>query len=204
MANIDRAYGLIPLRHRNGAPYNGAANPYVVDAGDGTALFIGDPVILTGTSNTSEVEAPGAGSFQPGTLPVVTIATAGASNFITGIVVAVAADPVALENVHRLASTERIVFVADDPDLLFSIQEDSVGGALAATSVGLNANLVAGAGSTVTNLSGWELDSSGAATTNNLQLRIERLLNQEDNEIGINARWEVAILQHSLRNLTGV
>lgn len=204
MANADTPFGLRPLRHRNGAPYNGAATPYVVAAGDATALFVGDPVVVTGESNTAEVEAPGAGSFKPGTLPVVTRATAGANNDITGVIVAVAADPTDLENQFRVASTERIVFVADDPDLVFEIQEDSAGGALAAGAVGGNANLVAGAGSQITGLSGFELDSSTLATTNTLQLRIERLANREDNEIGDQAKWEVSILQHSMLNLTGV
>jgi len=40
--------------------FNGAVNPYYIPAGYGTALFIGDPVIITGTANTAEVNFPGA------------------------------------------------------------------------------------------------------------------------------------------------
>ena len=65
MANTDSPFGLKPIRHRNGAPYNGAANPYYIPASYGTALVIGDPVIKSGTSNTAEVEAPGAANSFP-------------------------------------------------------------------------------------------------------------------------------------------
>jgi len=60
MANIDAPFGLRPLRHRNGAPYNGAVNPYYI-AGDVAALFIGDPVVKTGESNTAAITVPAAG-----------------------------------------------------------------------------------------------------------------------------------------------
>lgn len=45
MANIDAPFGLRPIRHKSGAPYNGAVNPYYVASTYATALFIGDPVI---------------------------------------------------------------------------------------------------------------------------------------------------------------
>jgi len=52
MANTDAPFGLRPIRHRNGAPYNGAFNHYYVASSYATALFVGDPVVKTGTSNT--------------------------------------------------------------------------------------------------------------------------------------------------------
>ena len=45
MANTDSPFGLRPIRHRNGAAYNGAANPYYINSTYATALFIGDPVV---------------------------------------------------------------------------------------------------------------------------------------------------------------
>ena len=56
MAYPDQPYGFIPLRHKSGAPYNGASRPYWIDASDSPGdgqYFIGDPVIHDGTSNTS-------------------------------------------------------------------------------------------------------------------------------------------------------
>ena len=81
MANNDTPFGLRPLRHRNGAPYNGAANPYYIPSSYATALFIGDPVIITGTSNTSAVKVPGVGDFAPGTLPEINKAGAGSGGY---------------------------------------------------------------------------------------------------------------------------
>ena len=199
MANSDTPFGLRPLRHRNGAPYNGAVNYYYVLAGYATALFLGDPVVKTGTSNTAGVKIPGAGDFDPGTLPTVNKATAGDGNAITGVVVGVFMDPDDSGAVYKPASTEAVLAVADDPDLVFEIQDDGAA-ALAATSVGLNAVLIyTHAGSTSTGLSGVELDTNSdapAADASN-QLTILRLKPELGNEIAANAVWEVKINNHS-------
>lgn len=198
MANADTPMGLKPIRHINGAPYNGAYREYYVPATYATALFVGDPVVITGTSNTSAI----AGN-APGTLPEIN--KSGEGTKISGVIVGFAPDPDGLERIYNPASTERIVYVADDPDLVFEIQEDSDGGALAATSVGLNAPLeFATSGSTTTGLSGVELDSSGAATTNTLNFKIMRLVNRVDNAIGTNAKWEVIANLHTQRDILGI
>jgi hypothetical protein len=59
---------------------------------------------------------------------------------------------------------------------------------------GRNADLVAGSGSTVTGLSGWQLDSSTLATTNTLQLRVIQALQETDNQVAsANAKWLVKL-----------
>lgn len=177
MTNINAPFGLRPVKHLNGAPYNGAFRAYFVPASDGTALFVGDPVIKAGSSNTVNVSAPGAGSFQVGTLSTITRATAGTTNRITGVIVGFAGD--ANATLHRPASTDRIVYVADDSDLVFEMQSS---GALAATDVGLNSVVVfTAAGSTFTGKSGAELNQAVLATTAAHQLRIVELVNREDN-----------------------
>ena len=80
-------------------------------------------------------------------------------------------------------------------DNIFEIQEDSVVATLAATNVGQNADIVVGAGSTVSGLSGMELDSDSAVATT-AQLRIHSLERRPDNEIGANANWLVIINEH--------
>ena len=57
MANVDTPFGLRPIRHRNGAPYNGAVNPYYLRSDYAVATFIGDPVVKTGTSNLVAVRS---------------------------------------------------------------------------------------------------------------------------------------------------
>lgn len=203
MSNSDVRFGLRPVRHRNGAPYNGAGNPYSVPSGYGTALYVGDPVVITSTANTAEVSAPGAGTFPPGAIQEINKATVGA-NPVTGVIIGFAADPsVGLDKAYNPASTARIAFVEDDPDVVFEIQAD---GTVAATQIGLNAALIyTHSGSTVTNMSGAELDTGTAtspATTASLQLKIHGIDNSVDNELATaNPRLLVTINNHTNGNV---
>lgn len=190
MANVDAAFGLIPVKYRDGRPYTGAYTRCYVPSTDGTALYIGDPVQIAGSADADGV-------------PTVTRATAAGGNYIYGVVVSV--EPTTSASYpYRAASTAAYVHVASDPDLMFKIQEDSDGGALAATDVQLNADLVAGSGSTATGKSAFELDTSTKATTNTLQLRIHKLWEGVDNAIGTNAVWLVSINLHQNRYTTGI
>lgn len=180
MANTNAPGGLKPVRYASGAPYNGAANVYYVPASDGTALFFGDPVIIAGSGDAVGV-------------PSVTRATAGSAGRITGVVVGFVPSATLNPYGYRPASTAAYVLVADDPNLLFEIQEDAVGGALAVTDIGLNADLVAGSGDTNTKQSGFQLDTSTKATTATLQLRIDSFQQRADNEVGANAKVLVRI-----------
>jgi len=187
MANTDNASGFKPVQHRNGAPYNGAFRLYSTAAGDSVAIYIGDPVILSGTSQTingkiySDVDQAATGDV------------------VTGVVVGV--QPVTQDSLrYRAASTQRLLMVADDPGLLFEIQEVSGGTALTANDAGLNANFVVGSGSAVTGLSGVELNNSGEAVTNTLDLHIVGPVAREDNAIGEHCKWLVTINRHQFAN----
>lgn len=202
MANIDSPFGLKPVRHRNGAPYNGAVNAYYIPAGYGTALFVGDPVTKTGTSNTAAVSAPGAGSFAIGTLPEINKTTAGDSSSDaerqTGVVVGFAPLPSNLNANYNPASTERIAYVCDDPDVVFEIQAN---GAIPAASMGLNAIFIyTHDGNTTTGLSGVELDTTGTvpAADASYQMLILRAANREDNDTTLtHAKVEVVLNNHT-------
>lgn len=192
MANVSAPFGLRPVRYRDGKPYLGQVNRYTHDSGDGTALYVGDPVIIAGNAGTNGY-------------PTVIKATAGGGSYISGVVVGFEPqDQIPLK--YGAASTTYDVLVADDPSLLFEIQEDSVGGNLAATNVAQNADWVAGSGgSTITGLSSVMLDSSTAATTNTLQLKIHGWDNEPSNETpGAYGRYLVSINLHQLNNTTGV
>jgi hypothetical protein len=198
MANTDTPFGLRPVRHRNGTPWNGKVRPYFIPSTYATALYIGDPVVKTGTSNTARVAAPQVGTFAIGTLPEVNKATAGDGNAITGVIVGFATNPDSLGTVYGAASTARVAMVCDDPSVVFEIQAD---GAIPAASVGLNAVLIyTHAGSNFTGLSGAELDTTSdapAADASN-QLTILRIVNREDNTPNlIHNKVEVAINQHT-------
>lgn len=189
MANGNSPFGLKPVRHRNGAPYNGAVNLYYVPASDSTAIFIGDAVKSAGSADA--------------TTGVPTVAQAAAGDTIRGVVVGVVPDT-AQSLTYRAASTARYLLIADDPDLEFEVQEDAVGGALALASVGLNADIVVGSGSTTTGLSAMQLDTS-TVTTSSAQLRILGFVNRVDNEFAsANAKVRVMINEHELKATTGV
>jgi len=199
MANQDTPFGLRPIRHRNGAPYNGAANPYYIASSYGTALFIGDPVIkVAGGSNSAAVSAAGMGDFPIGTLPSIEKATAGDTNRITGVIVGFAPLPDNLTQQYNPASTERVALVCDDPDVIFEIQAD---GAVPAASMGLNAVLIyTHSGSTVSGLSGVELDTTSDAPDADAsnQLLILRGANIPDNDVTLtHCKVEVLINQHT-------
>lgn len=195
MANANVARGLIPYAHYDGSVWNGSANQYFVAAGYATSLFIGDPVVTHSASN----DANG--------IPAVQIGVVGSP--IIGVVVGIvnggpfAAAPITVTRdlpIYHPASTAQYILVADDPELLFSIQDDASTQATAAQLwAGKNANLVSGVGSTVTGYSGWQLAASTVATTSTLDLKILRPLIQTDNVVGTvantsgNAKWLVKL-----------
>lgn len=184
MANTDTPFGLRPIRHKSGAAYNGAVNVYMVPASYATALFIGDPVVKTGTADAT------------GKYPQVNKAAAGTTNRITGVIVGFGAMPDNLGLTYNPASTERLVMVCDDPDVIFEVQADGV---VTAAQVGLNAVLVYdNTGDTTSGRSGAELSIGTApAATAGFQLNILRLVNREDNELGEFAKLEVRINNHT-------
>lgn len=168
MANADNARGLIPVRNAAGGVYNCAARAYTARSDYAQALFVGDPVVKSGLADANG---------RPG----ITLASAGATNAITGVIVGFEDGPSMILG-YGAASTQRTVLVADDPDLLFEIQEDAGGATTALADIGLNADLVAAAGSTATRTSGWMLDSSTKAVGATLQLKMVGFQERADNE----------------------
>ena len=190
MANVDAPFGLRPVRYLSGAPYNGATNRYYVPATDtDAAIYPGGLVKLVGTQDANGI-------------PVVTgnVAT---GNAVVGVVVSV--EPVTQDStMYRASGTARYVNVADDPNLLFEVQED---GAMTAP-VGATATLTGfTAGNTLTGLSSIEIDSSEVSETADVDddVLIVRLSQKPDNATGANAVWEVRLNRHaSVNAATGV
>lgn len=194
MANANTPFGLRPVRYASGAPYNGAANIYRIPSSSAINYFIGDPVLPLGSGDGNGI-------------PDVTIATGGASNYILGSFISIVqgGDPTVpvLQNspVYHPSSTAQYILVADDPNLLFEVQEF---GSMGSNGVMANVNLTAGAGgSTVTGQSSWQLVSTPDATAT-FQMRVLRLLLEADNTVGTNAKWLCRINLHSITSTTGV
>lgn len=172
MPNSNAPAGFKPVRYASGAPYAGGGNTYFVPATDATALYVGDPVILAGSADANGV---------------ATVTKSAVAGRVTGVVIGI--QPAStITTLYRPASVAAYVIVADDPNLIFEVQEDAVGGALAAVDVGLNADMILGAGSPATGMSGTQIDTSTKAATATLGWRIEGFVQRADNEIGANAK----------------
>jgi hypothetical protein len=178
MANPNTPRGLVPLRDAGSKPHSGGVEMFYVPASDGTALYIGDPVVKNGSASPEGVAG-------------VILATAGGP--ITGVVQGFMPNGTVDMAGYRAASTAAYVLVNTDPDTLYEIQEDGVGGTLTVASVGLNASFVAGTGNAYSHRSGAMLDSSTAATTAGLELKIVGLKQVPGNDFGANAKFVVKI-----------
>lgn len=199
MPNVNSPFGLMPIQD-DGTPFNGQGRLVYFPASQAGNIFRGDPIVALGGSDAYGVPSYG-------------IATAGASNLVGGVFIGPSNGPAAGANAtsaltrdlptYRQASIANYGLMLEDPNMLFAIQEDSVGGALTNASANLNANLVSGAGSTYSGASGWMLQSSSAATTATLQLRILGLHRAPDNAIGNYARWIVRLNLPQLWGATG-
>lgn len=177
MASVSRAKGFSPVRSITGAPYNGAANVYFIPASDGTAVYIGDVVKLAGDARS------------PAGVPTVT--RAGATDQMLGVVVGILFSGIGdtmnippvvpLDTpVYRLASTDRYVLVADDPNIVFEAQ---CSGTLGTADIGLNVSPTTTAGSTTTGVSGEQIDLSTKATTATLPFKLVAIPQRPDNQI---------------------
>jgi hypothetical protein len=194
VANVQKLGGLVPVQYLNGAPWTAGGRMYCIpDSDDSNAYAIGDPVAYAGSSDSNGVAT-------------ITLATAGTGNTVLGSIVATNAQsyggqygvPADSPIVIPAAKTRNYyVLVCDDPNVIFQIKEENSGSALAATEVGLNANLVAGANNGY--VSGWMIDRTSPAVTATLQLRLLGLAQISNNAFGDDAQWWVLINNHSYR-----
>lgn len=183
MANTSKISGFRPVASAIGGAHQGQGRVYAVASGDGTALFVGDPVKLDGGSNSLGVAT-------------VTKATQGAA--VLGVVVGIlpakmdpiggtmTAGSISLDTpVYRAASTAAYVIVNDDPAQVYEVEAVTGSNAsysFLAADVGLNADLSTVAGSTTTGASAAALDMATKAATATLQWKILGAVNRPDNE----------------------
>ena len=191
MANVDAAFGFKPIRHLNGNPWNGATEKCLVEDSYATNIFVGDPVLYTGTAGSDDTT---------GHYKAVNLATQADTYRIYGVVVSI--EPVLsdLSKTYIPGYTGGYVNVCVDPDVIYIIQDDG-GAVLDGDSIGANCVFASGTGSTVTGLSAWEL---AAATTPAADASYQGIVmgvhNKEGNAFGINCIWEVLITNHVLRS----
>jgi hypothetical protein len=188
--------GLVPVRKRDGSPYNGASRVYYIPSTDTSTIGLYECVKLVNAMDPNN--------------EVAVVAQAAAGDALIGVVVgfttsAVGTAALPLSGVpYRRASTACYVLVADDPSLVFQVQEDAVGGAVSAADIGQSANvdiIVASAtanADTGTGVSKTMLDSSTAVVTS-AQLKIVGVKRDGVNSGALTSGsvLEVEILEHA-------
>mgnify|MGYP004452068735 FL=1 len=184
MANVDAAFGFVPIRHLSGNGYS-RANKYTITSGLAENIFTGDVVIITS-----------GGVLTPHTATEV-------NNIgVFGGVSYTAADGSYVYSQYwpsGTVATDIIAYVYDDPYTVFKAQS---AGTPAQTNIGNCADIVAGAGSTTTGQSGFEISGTMAAGT--ATCKILGLFEAPDNAFGTNAIMEVLINEHLLKDSAGI
>ena len=190
MANVDSAFGLIPIAKVGQNPNNGGLTQYTIGDNQSTAIFTGDPVTYK----------------DDGTVEVATASTAFCGVFRGCFYT----DPSTSKPTWRAyfpATTspgDAVGFIVDDPMQSFIAQQDSVVSNIVAANLNENANLIFNAGNTTTGVSGVEIDSSSAAITATHQVRLISFWDVPSNEATANnSGIVVKINNHQLMAHTG-
>jgi len=182
MANVNAAKGFVNPHMVGGKPYTGALRKVKKEAS--VAIAIGDAV-----------KSAGSGEAVTG---IATVTTAAANERILGIVAGIEYSAAAPTRMQLAAADQDYIYIIDDPEVLFDIQEDSDANNLAVTDIGAGFDIIYAAPSAYTNYSGTMLDSSTAATSGRT-LKVLGLAQRVGNAIGTNAVWEVQICEHENR-----
>tara|TARA_R110002124_G_scaffold283147_1_gene458769 strand:- start:526 stop:1110 length:585 start_codon:yes stop_codon:yes gene_type:complete len=180
MANLDASFGMKPVRMMGGSPYSGGQSRYRIAANYGTSIFQGDMVMQV-TGGTVEIHADG------GTVPIV-----GVFNGCTYT------DPTSGEQVfsnYYPASTNAsdiISFIVDDPNVVFEIQADDT---FPVADLFGNFDIVyTTAGSTLSGISGAELDVTTGATTAGLPIKAIDISEDPENSDVASANTNVLVV----------
>ena len=194
MANLNAPNGFSPVKLLAASGFNFAINSYYIPSTDSTAVGIGDVVKLASGSTYDAIS----GQYLKNVAKVATPAT----DVPVGVVVGFAFDPNNLMNKYRVASTNRIVFVADAPEQLFEAQSDATG--IAVADIGKNATFTTGTVNTTTGVT--DAVVTGPATTNTLPFEIVGFSSVTKNEVGaysrVILRWNKH--QYATAQTTGV
>jgi len=190
MANQDAAFGMRPVRMVGGAPYTGGQSRYRIAANYGTAIFQGDMVAQV-TGGTVEVHA------DAGTVPIVGV--------FNGCQYT---DPTTKEQVFSNfypASTNAsdiIAFIIDDPMVVFEVQANI---AFPIADLFGNFDIVyTTAGSTVTGISGAELQVTDGGTATTLAVKaIDISGDPENSDVGSAHTNVLVVIQNHVFGVKG-
>lgn len=188
MANASGVFGLRPTRYIDGTPWNGEVFEAYVSSSYATALFVGDPVLLTPTLAEKDTT---------GTKLTINKSAGTDGIIVFGVITGFAPDPDNLSRIYNPASTERVAYVVRAAsDLLFEIRGDG-GGTPTKVVPGQNAVMIASSsGDTNSGMSGMALDegtTTAPSANQSNPLFIWGIKEKADNELGTSALYEVLI-----------
>ena len=183
MANADAAFGFVPTRHMSGnAP---RTNKYTCASELAENIFKGDLCIIIATgliTPHTATEVNNIGVFDGCSYTASDGSYVYSEYWPTGT-----------------TATDIIFYIYDDPYTVFKVQS---AGTTAQTNIGNCADVVAGAGSTITGQSGFEISGTMAAGT--ATCKIMALYDAPENTFGANAVMEVLINEHILKDGAGI
>lgn len=211
MANTSHVFGFRPARYQDSAAYNGAVNLYGHSASNSGTIFKGDVVQIDDTNRStalSDAYAPGIPFVKASTSALTTTVFRGiAAGFVPQPEFSQSATA-SLGTMYVLASTARYVWVVDDFDVIFEVQESGTNSYVSASSNAINMLTEVGtfsSGNTTTGISGMTVVGAGATT--NLPFRILRLTQKPDNFLSLasdttpNWHWDVMMANQDLVTL---
>lgn len=168
MANVDQPNGFRPVQKGNSAPQ---LRRYL--AGTTTSIFRGDVVALATNGRVHRIATTTGSARIIGVAANYVNATSG-----TG------------------ATTAQEVWVYDDPDQEFIVQDDGAAATPARTAIGSTYALIVGAGNSTTGQSIFEVDASAAGTTSTDPVIVKGFLEGGAYEIGKNSKMIVTLNRH--------
>lgn len=202
MANLNAPFGLSPVFQGNASPYNGASRRYYIPQANGSAFYVGSPVISAAGADANGV-------------PQIAIGAAGSTyrGVIVGIEpgnppdgVSLAGGPMSNEVIPVPATKTRdyYVYVADDPSLIFEVQGDATGTNQVAANANKNCQLTIAAPSPATMpMAATVVNSSTIAVTQAHNIKLMGLSQRRPaTEFGPYAVWYCKINQHELQGNT--
>ena len=183
MANVNAAFGLVPVRHMSGNVPR--ANKYTIASGLAENIFTGDLCIIDANGQVTPhtaTEVNNIGVFAGCSYTASDGSYVYSQYWPTGT-----------------TATNIIAYIYDDPYTVYKIQS---AGTPAQTNIGNCADVVAGSGSTTTGQSGFSLNgtmSNGTATC-----KIIGLWESPDNSMAQYAVLEVLLNEHLLKDSAGI
>lgn len=169
-------WGFRPLRHMSGGVFR--ATEYPINPAYGTKIHTGAPVKLV----SGYINLAATGDTMVGIFGGVSYRNSAGemkfSRYWTG----------------EASATDIKAFVWDDPDILFSVEDDGVGDYLTQADIGSTGDHIAGTANDVTGISGAMLDTSTVGT--DAGFRIVELVPRAGNAFGTGngQKCEVAVL----------